>query len=106
MKKIITLLAFISAITANSQTKTEQQKPQIVEVACGLCKFDMVGLDCELAVRIDKKTYYVDGTTIDAHGDAHAKDGFCQAIRKAQVVGEIVDDRFKVSSFKLLPITK
>jgi predicted acyltransferase (DUF342 family) len=106
MKSILSLLFFTFIFSANAQTKTEQSKPQIGEVACGLCQFDMVGLDCELAIRIDKKTYYVDGTTIDAHGDAHAKDGFCQTIRKAEVVGEIVGDKFKVSSFNLVPITK
>jgi hypothetical protein len=29
--------------------------------------------DCELAVRIDGKPYFVDGT-FDSHGDAHAND--------------------------------
>ena len=40
---------------------------------------------------------------MDSLGDAHAKDGFCEAIRKAEVVGEIKDNRFEVSYFKLLP---
>jgi hypothetical protein len=57
---------------------------------------------CDLAVRIDGKTYFVDGTDINKHGDAHAADGFCSAIRKANVVGEIKDGRFMVSDFKLL----
>jgi hypothetical protein len=26
---------------------------------------------------------------LDSHGDAHANDGFCTAIRKASVIGEI-----------------
>jgi len=39
---------------------------------------------------------------IDSHGDAHAKDGFCNSIRKAEVQGEIINDRFKVTYFKLL----
>jgi hypothetical protein len=30
--------------------------------------------DCELAVRIDGKPYFVDGTSLDSHGDAHAND--------------------------------
>jgi hypothetical protein len=48
----------------------------------------MEGHGCELAVRIDGKPYFVDGTC-RFHGDAHASDGFCTAIRKASVIGEI-----------------
>ena len=58
---------------------------------------------CDLAVRIDGKSYFVDGAKIDQHGDAHAKDGFCESIRTAEVVGEIKNNRFVVSYFKLLP---
>ncbi|HYH13570.1 MAG TPA: DUF6370 family protein, partial [Flavisolibacter sp.] len=63
--------------------------------------FKLPGQDCDLAVRINGKVYYVEGTHIDAHGDAHAKDGFCNAIRKAEVQGAVVDDRFKATYFKL-----
>jgi hypothetical protein len=42
---------------------------------------------CEL-VRIDGKPYFVDGTSLDSHG-GDANDGFCTAIRKASVIGEI-----------------
>jgi hypothetical protein len=37
---------------------------------------NLKGYACDLAVRIDGKTYFVDGTSIDSHGDAHAEDGF------------------------------
>jgi hypothetical protein len=43
---------------------------------------------------------FCDGTSIDSHGDAHANDGFVR-VRKATVVGEIKNNRFVVSSFKL-----
>jgi len=59
---------------------------------------------CDLAVRIDGKSYFVDGTDIHKHGDAHAEDGFCSAVRKAEVVGEVKDNKFIASSFKLLPV--
>ena len=78
------------------------KKIQIVEAACGECQFKLEGKGCNLAVRIDNKAYFVDGTAIDSHGDAHAKDGFCNAVRKAEVQGQLVNDRFKVTYFKLL----
>lgn len=74
----------------------------VVETACGECQFKLTGKGCDLAVRIDGKAYFVDGTDIDSHGDAHAKDGFCNAVRKAEVQGEIVNNRYKVTYFKLL----
>ena len=75
---------------------------KVVEVACGQCQFGISGkAGCDLAVRIDGKSYFVDGTSIHDHGDAHADDGFCEAIRQAEVKGEIVDGRFKAESFTL-----
>ena len=103
MKKIVTLLLLLTAFLVNAQDKKTTQKTQIVEVSCGQCQFGMKSSGCDLAVRIDGKSYFVDGTKIDEHGDAHAKDGFCEAIRKAEVVVEIKDNRFVVSYFKLLP---
>jgi Family of unknown function (DUF6370) len=82
------------------------KKMQIVEVSCGQCKFGLPGKSCDLAVRINGKAYFADGTTIDEHGDAHAKEGFCNAIQKAQVQGEIVGNRFKVTYFKLISAKK
>lgn len=101
MKKVISILILFICISVNAQ---EQPKTQIVEASCGQCQFGMKGKGgCDLAVRIYGKTYFVDGTDINKHGDAHAEDGFCSAIRKAEVVGEIKGDRFVASSFKLLP---
>ena len=105
MKKILYLAILFSATFASAQDKDkkEEPKPQIVEASCGQCQFGMEGHGCDLAVRIDGKSYFVDGSSIDSHGDAHANDGFCTAIRKAEVVGKVVDNKFKVTSFKLLP---
>ncbi|MDN3676172.1 DUF6370 family protein [Flavobacterium paronense] len=101
MKKVISILVLFVCIAVNAQ---EKPKTQIVEAACGQCQFGMKGKGgCDLAVRIDGKSYFVDGTDINKHGDAHAADGFCSAIRKAEVVGEIKNDRFVASEFKLLP---
>ncbi len=77
-------------------------KKQVVEAACGQCKLGLHGESCDLAVRINGKSYFVDGTDIDSHGDAHGEDGFCQTIRKAELEGEIIDNRLKVTYFKLI----
>jgi len=75
---------------------------QIVEAACGQCQFNMTEKSgCDLAVRMNGKSYFVEGTKIDDHGDAHADDGFCSTVRTARVKGEIVEGRFKVESFEL-----
>jgi hypothetical protein len=102
MKKLAFLAFLFLSITIHAQDKKTTEKPQIVETACGECQFGMEGKSCDLAVRIDGKSYFVDGTTIDEHGDAHAKDGFCNKIRKASVIGKIENNRFKVTSYKLI----
>ena len=99
-------IAFGQKSDPKVSTPDPNKKIQIVETACGECQFKLAGKGCDLAVRIDDKSYFVDGTDIDSHGDAHAKDGFCNAVRKAEVQGEIVNDRFKVTYFKLLKSTE
>lgn len=83
-------------------TKEQLAEGVVVETACGECMFGLAGESCDLAVRIDGQAYFVDGTTIDDHGDAHAEDGFCNAIRKANVAGKIENGRFIAASFELL----
>lgn len=88
----------------NAQTKPlKTDEMLIAEVSCGQCQFKMEGKGCNLAVRIKGKSYFMDGTKIDDHGDAHAKDGFCQKIRKAEIKGTLVNNRFVATYFKLLP---
>ena len=106
MKKIIVATLLFVTVALSAQEKKETPKTQIVEASCGQCQFGMKGYACDLAVRIDGKSYFVDGTSIDSHGDAHAADGFCAAIRKAEVSGAVVNDRFVATSFKLLPEEK
>jgi hypothetical protein len=106
MKNLFSIVLLFTALLSSAQEKKEALKSQIVEVSCGECNFGMKGKNCELAVRIDGKTYFVDGTKIDDHGNAHAKDGFCEVIRKAKVTGEIVNNRFQATTFILLPEEK
>lgn len=105
MKNLIFVL-FISVIGFNSNAQTSPKKviiKQVVDIACGECQFKMKGKDCELAVKIDGKPYFVDGKKIDDFGDAHGEHGFCNATSKAEITGEIINNRFKASAIKLLP---
>ncbi len=102
MKNTIGLFFILFSLSLFAQEKETNTKTQVVEASCGQCQFKMEGHGCDLAVKIDGNVYFVDGTSIDAHGDAHAKDGFCTTVRKAEVTGEIVEGRFKATTFKLI----
>ncbi len=105
MKSLVLCVFLFTGISVFSQQTKE--KIREVEVSCGQCQFKMKGKKgCDLAVRIDGKSYFVEGTNIDDHGDSHSKNGFCNMVRKAQVSGEIVNDKFVATYFKLLPLEK
>ncbi|RYF20749.1 MAG: hypothetical protein EOO42_11845 [Flavobacteriales bacterium] len=111
MKKLSLLILFVSlAFAVNAQDTPAKAAKKIekkaAEVACCECMFKLPGKGCDLAVKIDGVAYYVDGRKIDDFGDAHADDGFCNAIRKATVTGEIVDNRFKAKSIQLAETKK
>ena len=104
MKKHLLIITFLVLnLSLAQKKKTTVEKKQIVEASCGQCQFGMKGHGCDLAIRIEGKPYFVEGTHIDKHGDAHAEDGFCQTIRKAEVIGTIKDSTFVVRYFKVLP---
>jgi Family of unknown function (DUF6370) len=112
---VLPVLLFVAASAVGSaQTRPAQVVPAqasatvpgdtlLVEAACGQCRLGLPGKSCDLAVRVGGQAYFVTGTGIDGHGDAHAQDGFCNAIRQARVLGTIVDGRFNVRYFQLLP---
>lgn len=108
MKKcLLVFISFIVLISCNQEKPKSAKKTtainKVVEASCGQCNFKLkTQKGCDLAVRIDGKAYFVDGSNIDDHGDAHADEGFCNAISKASVKGEIIKGRFKASEFKLL----
>jgi len=114
MKRIVMVLLFsFFILSAMAQTKKANisnpdpnKETMIVEAACGECQLKLKGKSCDLAIRINGKAYFVDGTKIDDYGDAHAKEGFCEAISIAEVQGKIVGDRFKATYFKLVPLSE
>ena len=99
MKKIILVFIVILASCSN-----KKEINQITDVSCGQCQFELKSQKgCDLAVKIDDKAYFIDGAHIDDFGDAHdINSGFCNVIRKANLVGTIEDNRFKVTSLKLI----
>ncbi|TGD79830.1 DUF6370 family protein [Hymenobacter wooponensis] len=107
---LLLLLSFAAVSTTQAQSTPtaapdKSKEVLLVDAACGQCRLGLPGKSCDLAIRMNGKAYFVDGTDIDSHGDAHAKDGFCNSVRKAQVQGEVVDNRFKATYFQLLPET-
>ena len=110
MKKCLLLLAMLVSFSftyAQDATKKklvfDPKNPTYeVEATCGTCMFKMEGKGCLLAIKFKGKNYFVDGTGLEDHGDAHDKEGFCNAIKKAKVQGNIVKDRFEVSYFELI----
>ena len=101
-----TVATFAQKATAKTSVPDATKPIQFVEVSCGKCKLGLAGKTCEMAVRIAGKAYYADGANIDSFGDAHAHDGMCNAIRKAEVQGELVKGRYKITYIKLLPAEK
>ena len=73
----------------------------LVLASCGMCNFGTKERTCSLSIQINEKAYSVKGTDIDDHGDSHAKDGFCNAVRVAKVSGKVQKDNFIAETFVL-----
>lgn len=122
MKTFLLSLLICSAACTHSQNKTAAPnatnntvvaagdtsiQTYIVDAGCGECQMGFSPNGCVMAVRINGHAYLTEGTgslsnyTHD-HGNAHAKDGMCRTTRKAEVKGTIVNNTFKMTSFKLL----
>ena len=110
MKKLLLGLLLLTIFSASNAQETTKKKlvynpknpTYEVEATCGTCMFKMDGKGCHLAIKLNGKNYFVDGTNIDDHGDAHDAEGFCNAIKKAKVQGNVVKDRFEVTYFELI----
>ena len=99
----MTLTFLFGALWVSAQEETDDETVT-VEASCGQCNFGLEGSGCSLAIRVDGEAYYVDGSSIDDHGDTHAHDGMCMTIRQAKVSGEVEDGRFQATYFELLPM--
>ena len=86
---------FVTSINKNGSIEG------LVLASCGMCNFGMKSKRCNLAIQINENAYSVKGTKIDDYGDSHAKDGFCNAIRVANVSGTITEGVFIPTDFKL-----
>ena len=100
--KIIYIL-LVGIVMFSCYRKEIPMTKHIVSASCGQCQFNMTEkAGCDLAIKIDEKPYFVEGSSIDQHGDAHAENGFCNTMRTAKVTGFIKDDKFITKSFELI----
>ena len=65
-----------------------------VLMSCGMCNFNTDENDCKLAIKVGRYVLPVKDVNIDAHGDSHAKDGYCNVIKKAYVEGSVRGNKF------------
>lgn len=98
----LTVLLALTACAPGSVEVVAELGEARVDAGCGQCLFGLEGDGCDLAIQMGSDAYFVDGSHIDDHGDAHADDGLCNAIRPAVVSGTIADGRFAATSFELL----
>jgi hypothetical protein len=100
--KFKALFILFLAVSSCATSKGNKDIEGVYEVACGSCIFDMTGDGCDLAILIDDKHYYIEGSGISDHGDEHASDGLCKTSRKAQVKGRIKFGVFMADYVKLI----
>lgn len=99
---LMSAAGFAQAASSLSARPDPAKKLMVVDASCGECNFGMEGDNCDLAIALNGKYYFVDGVGIKDYGGPHDKGGFCVAVRRAEVQGEVVNGRFKASYFKLL----
>lgn len=96
------LILFVILLSSCATSKTDKQIEGIYDVSCGKCNFEMTGDECDIAIDINGKHYYIEGSEIDDHGDEHAADGLCSTTRKAHVKGQIKFGVFIAESVVLI----
>ena len=71
-----------------------------VLISCGMCNFMNGDNDCALAIKVGSKVFSVKGVGIDDHGDSHAKDGYCNVIKKVYVEGRVRGKSFTANKME------
>lgn len=95
---------FLGCASTSHSSLGKASKPTVVEAGCGQCQFGLKEKKgCDLAVRSNGQSYFVDGFTMRQFGNPDADGGMCNTIKKAKVTGQVVNGRFAASRFELLP---
>ena len=71
-----------------------------VLISCGMCNFMNGDKDCALAIKVGTKVFSVKDVGIDDHGDSHAKDGYCNVIKKVYVEGRVRGKSFTANKME------
>ncbi len=90
--------------TEASGSSTSTVRNLVVDASCGQCQLGLPGEGCDLAIVLNGRAYFVDGSHLDDHGDAHGPQGLCNAIRSATVTGNVDGSRFQAERFGIVPL--
>ena len=71
-----------------------------VLISCGMCNFMNGDRDCALAIKVGSEVLSVRDVGIDDHGDSHARDGYCNVIKKVYVEGRVKGKSFKADKME------
>ena len=71
-----------------------------VLISCGMCNFMNGDNDCALAIKVGRNVLSLKDVGIDDHGDSHAKDGYCNVIKKVYVEGKVRGKTFKANKLE------
>ena len=71
-----------------------------VLISCGMCNFMNGDNNCALAIKVGRDVLSLKDVGIDDHGDSHAKDGYCNVIKKVYVEGRVRGKTFKANKME------
>ena len=80
-------------IVYSKKAVSNKELSKALEPLCG-GSFMTDDNNCNLAIKIGRNVLPVNGKDIDAHGDSHAVDGYCNVIKKAHVEGRVKNNKF------------